>query len=223
MSTANHPTETYDCEVCEDPLPAHATVAGSFCSTTCLARHQGQKLLNKLESDHRFCYTCFSRLKTIDEPTDDWKHEKTSRVKSALDQGGTFIAGDNGQLVLNATQCEYSKTIDIQQVIGFQYGTEHATTGVVEDKVDDYIVIERRGLICRCGNIHHANREAAIQHSDIRTVARNFIHSLYLLHEGVVHDKHIDASRLVAELKDQVGAEDWDFALAVGHAIQGDG
>lgn len=224
MSTTNtHPTETYQCETCGGQTPAHAIVAGSFCSTECYARHRGQKLLNILEHDHRFCFTCFARLKTTERPSEQWTMDKASRVKSALDQGGEFAPGPRGRLVLDATRCEYNKTVDIQQIIGFQYGTKDATRGVIEDQIDDYLVIEREGLICTCGNTHHRNRETVIQHSDIKVVARNLLHSLEVLRREGVHDKHIDPHRLIQSLRDQVGNDEgdgWDFALAVGHAIQ---
>lgn len=221
MSTTNtHPTrETYLCEACGHPTPASATIAGSFCSTQCHARHRGQKLLNKLREDHTYCYTCFARLKTTEEPSEQWTQEKASRVVTALDQGATFVPGPGGQMVLDATRCEYSEVVDVNQITGFQYGTEHSTRGVIEDPVDDYRVIEREGLICRCGNTHHRNREEAIQTARIVEVARNLTESLHELQEAGVHDYDLDGRVLVKALRAQVDQEGWDFALAVGEAL----
>lgn len=221
MSTANPaPRETYQCETCGDPTPGHETVAGSFCSQSCHARHRGQKLLNKLEEDHTYCYSCFGRLKHVEEPSDEWRHRKNTPFEIALDQGATFTHGPDGSIVLDATPCRYRKAIDPDAVIGYQYGTENAQSGVVEDEIMEYVTIERPALICKCGNTHHATREEAIQSSDIVTVTRNLISSLHQLHDDGVHDHHINPHTLIQEIRDQVPKEGWDFAAAVGHAIQ---
>lgn len=272
MSTANtQHQETYECETCGGPRTRESSVAGSFCSTDCHARHRGRGILRELRRDHKYCFTCFARLKELDEPTEQWESDKASRVITACDQGATFVPGPDGQIVLDATDCEYSEVVDVNQIIGFQYGTEHVTTGVIDIPLDDDIDVEcthcertfrysgtnwsatcpncsqvtptpydpdydaserepqrvyehmtlsRTGLVCQCGNTHHSNRETVIQDTSIVDVARNLIASIEQLRDEGVHDHHINPGILVESLRDQVGDEGWDFALAVGHAIQ---
>lgn len=71
MSTATPtPPET---DVCDHPnctthYPPSEGING-HCTHTCATRHRGQRLLNLLRYDHRFCYKCFRQLKTIDKPS----------------------------------------------------------------------------------------------------------------------------------------------------------
>ncbi|SEV88249.1 Acylphosphatase [Halobacterium jilantaiense] len=97
----------------------------------CANRHGGRRLLNLVRDDHRYCYTCFSRLKDIQEPTEEWRTRKSTPQKIALDQGASFEQAAGGSLILDATACGYGKIIDPESVTGCQYATERATTGEV--------------------------------------------------------------------------------------------
>jgi len=69
-------TDEYDCGHCGGARTPYASVAGSFCSTECLRSHKQSKrareLLELLENDHRFCYTCFAHLKDVQQPPSRW-------------------------------------------------------------------------------------------------------------------------------------------------------
>ena len=64
QDTCAHP----DCEVEFDVTEA---VRGSYCSEACYYRHHGEKILRKLETDHRYCASCGRKLKDIEPSTDD--------------------------------------------------------------------------------------------------------------------------------------------------------
>lgn len=63
--------EEYDCEFdgCTATRTESSSVAGSYCSEECAARARGRKLLNILEHDHRFCWSCWRERKEIERPT----------------------------------------------------------------------------------------------------------------------------------------------------------
>jgi len=71
MSTTNTPS--YDCATpdCPNTFSPGDAVAGSFCSEACKHRHTGQKLLNAVQHDHKFCANCGTQLKEIEKPTDE--------------------------------------------------------------------------------------------------------------------------------------------------------
>lgn len=68
-------TETYRCSQCGGERDPRTSVKGSFCSTRCYEVHRRRKrardLLNTLRYDHRFCATCFRKIKTVDRPPAD--------------------------------------------------------------------------------------------------------------------------------------------------------
>ena len=56
------------------------------CSHECRLRDQGQKLLNLVKHDHRFCYTCFRKLKEVhDVPA--WKRRRIDPVTESVVTG----------------------------------------------------------------------------------------------------------------------------------------
>jgi len=68
MSVHRHRESTYRCAYCDDEI--EHTVAGSYCSERCHTAHKGQKALNNIRHDHRFCSTCFRPLKVVYRPDD---------------------------------------------------------------------------------------------------------------------------------------------------------
>lgn len=191
-STHPQPEEQQDrtCPTCDHQGLDAHTYRG-FCSPECYHRHRGRKLLNRFRDDHRFCFTCFRQLKRV---------EKAS---------------------VRHPDC----------VTGFQYRTEHARTGEITQRFDDYIDVpqeierynlhpSRTGTICKCGSTEHATREGIIQDSSFRTVVGNLYYGLEKFQREGVHDHTIDITELTQALRQQSEEEGWDFALAIGRAIQ---
>lgn len=79
MSAHTHPTPdqqdqpTYPCERegCAEEYLATATVRGSYCSLDCYHRAKGAKALSAIRRDHRFCATCYAKLKDVETPSAD--------------------------------------------------------------------------------------------------------------------------------------------------------
>jgi hypothetical protein len=70
MSTTQPKAYTCDRENCTEQFNA-GTGYNGHCSEYCYHAHRGEKVLNLLKYDHRFCHGDFSKLKTINRPTDE--------------------------------------------------------------------------------------------------------------------------------------------------------
>lgn len=72
MSVLNSPRGTCTCAQCGGERDPDASVKGSYCSQECHEEHRREKavnnVLNTIQYDHRFCFTCFRQLKEIDHP-----------------------------------------------------------------------------------------------------------------------------------------------------------
>jgi len=71
MSVTLTREETYRCELpdCDNTRTPSSSVAGSFCSQECAARHRGRAVLRDLRQDHRWCLSCWRERKEIERPT----------------------------------------------------------------------------------------------------------------------------------------------------------
>jgi len=220
-------SQTYNCEhdPCQGVRTAQGSVQGSYCSHECYLRAQGQALLNVIKHDHRYCYTCFRRLKDVHRPSEEWQDRKTQPVEIALDQGAEFTSGPDGILELDASECVYRKAIDPESVIGFQHWGEHATHGEVRIERPDGVPDDTRiGLVCTCGQTNHADRDDIIQGADIKAVVEHLHATLEALGEEGQHSTHVDLDTLVDVLYAQYQHDPgYDFPLAVGIAAEADG
>lgn len=93
MSIATHPPETrpgpvlYDCTnpECRGVVTPENAIQG-HCSHECRLHDQGQRLLNLIKHDHRFCFTCFRQLKrTHDIP--EWRRQDLEPVTESAFTG----------------------------------------------------------------------------------------------------------------------------------------
>jgi len=204
MSTHSTPTETYQCsrDACDRRFSRHAGVDGSFCSTQCRDAHHHRKaardILNQLERDHRFCFSCFARHKEVDKPP----------------AGHTVNIGPvdhPGRTTLLSKNC----------LIGFQYTTRWADEGQRTRSVDEYgrERLTGHGPTCECGNTHHRQHEPAIRDRFAYEIAHTtLVEAVAELRAEGKTDAHIDEDALDAALLDQGALAptdiDWEAALA---------
>lgn len=59
------------CTVCGEQYSIPNEAPRGYCSLECVDREKGQKILNLLKHDHRYCHGCFIQLKEIERPTDE--------------------------------------------------------------------------------------------------------------------------------------------------------
>lgn len=184
-----------DCTVVFDPA---ASYQGSFCSEDCAYRHRGQKVLNKIESDHRWCATCFRQIKTIDRP--EGKYELK-------------VEGPKGR---------NDENVKKDCLVGYQYKTEHTTWGVDEGRsesegrvFENPERIEFRRWACTCGNVDPTARNDILNEVDLQTTILSLLSCLrHLSDEGVIH-----TSPSWPRLRDTLREHGRDWQLAVGRAL----
>ncbi|MCF2208650.1 hypothetical protein KVP02_13490, partial [Halobacterium salinarum] len=194
-------------------------------SQDCADRHHGHRFLNTLRYDHRYCATCFARLKDVHSPSENWQTRKREPVEIALEQGGKFVAAGDGTLELDATACEHHQTIDPEQVTGFQSFTSAGTIGEVRKETPAGMPDDtRQGTICSvCGNASLSESDDILRRADIKAVARNLLaaaRSVYA--EGQTEHELTDQVfvRVLREQHEESGG--LDFALAAGRGIHAD-
>jgi hypothetical protein len=139
--SATASVETYACSECGDDRTPATSVRGSFCSAACYYRHRGRQALRAIQQDHRFCGSCFRRVKTTSRPSDDRlrRHDVPRRIREAF--------------------------------VGYQDATEHATVAVDEfDGLDEHAVLRKTGtrLACRCGTVDPQDEHAVLRELDVR-------------------------------------------------------
>lgn len=59
------------CAACRCYVNPRKAVRGAYCSADCYYREKGRKALKNLEKDHRYCRTCFAKVKDLEKPDDD--------------------------------------------------------------------------------------------------------------------------------------------------------
>jgi hypothetical protein len=108
-------------------------------------------------------------------------------------------------------------------VIGFEYGTEHAESGEKTRSVDEYghERLVAHGIVCRCGNGHHAQAEAAMQTRFAYEYLPALATAVDELHAEGKTDATVDVDALDAALtahvlpvEDAPDSVDWEIVLA---------
>ncbi|WP_436933675.1 hypothetical protein [Halovenus marina] len=87
MSTVDLvPEQRYECalEECDQERTPSTSIAGSYCSDECAARAAGRALLQDIEQDHRFCWSCFRQRKSIERPTAEAKRGRGRWTAEAM-------------------------------------------------------------------------------------------------------------------------------------------
>ena len=162
-----------------------------FCSGRCEYRALAESVLDVLRYDHRFCASCFNRLKTVTEP------------RQVTEWGGT-------------TGSRYLADQDVVQeaFVGMAYPTKHAMLSVAaqgggneetntapeEFAPNDQTYRQRRN--CECGVGHHAMRDWPLSKADALDAARNLAGSLTELRDELSAGSPAEAER----------ARRWEFS-----------
>lgn len=185
MSSNTPPaTEAYFCQQCGGPRSPDASVGGSFCSERCLYRHKGEKALRQIRSDHRFCATCFRRLKTVSRPAD-----------SRLEDAGL-------------------SRLTREAFVGYQYRTEHATDGVdevaAEERPSDRRLAYSR-TSCECGTVDPSDRHEVLRQLDPKQTVQSLWRCLVELErDGTLTHRPSRGAYLEALRKTDL---DWSYAI----------
>ncbi|OYR76127.1 hypothetical protein DJ71_18535 [Halorubrum sp. E3] len=217
----------YECSYsnCDEIFTKGMGIRSSFCSVACFYRHRGRNALNKIESDHRFCATCFRRVKTTSEPSEDWADRGASPMDAAL-ANGAVLANAGGEITLDATECSDARPTATDSAVGYQYPTPE-TTFVVDIVAGEnpYSRIERGGWGCRCGNVDLGERHAVLEDVEIDTILPSLWRCLVTLVEaGAIGPDDVDVNAQLKERLLRGAREHWrDWEFTIGYTLYGAG
>lgn len=220
MSVTTSPErQLVQCGQCDDQYPQTESVAGSFCSQDCHLRSKGEGALAQIDSDHRFCSTCYRQVKTVERPPDAWVEDATSMIQAALDAGATVTQYD-GHLALDATDAATRRRTAGESVIGYQYPTESARPAEDIRPVQGTDRIERtqtRGVYgCECGAIDLRKHDGTLASIEGADMVFNLAACLRHLHAEGALQRQARVGPLVDAL-----LESKDLSLAVGASLYG--
>jgi len=204
-------TTTYDCAYCDDEYQTPG-FQGSFCSPHCFYAKKGDDALNLLRHNHTVCPTCGNELKSVEPPSDDWKHRKGSALDVALQNGGT-LTKDHGQQVLDLTEVSGSRPVPVESVCGFQYRTEHACTVEQTHEIDDYTEVVTTGTGCECGTTDLFTIDNDIQEIALTETLANYVRRFRAFWEEGQLDQRLDKRKFFEAYKD---SRDIRYAVGVG-------
>lgn len=183
------------CGYCGHFCNPKRTVKESFCSHYCYYAHKGEKALNRIRSDHRWCATCFRAVKDIERPPEG------ESVHVEPPELAGHVPGDTDGDVL----------------IGYQYRTEHTVWGVDDFGTDAVPTLKRQRWSCECGNVDPAERDDILERVDLGATIHRCYQCLRDCHASGALDDSPDKDRFEAALQ----REGADFPYAIGYALHG--
>ncbi len=211
MSMAQASTET--CKECGDEMERY--YSPGYCSEDCFHRNQAKEALEVVRRDHKYCGTCLRRIKSVEEPTDDWEHKHGSKTDAAIERGAEYHNVDDVGISLDVTDCYGAPRTSVESVIGFQYRTEHAETAVKEfDGPHQWTRIKQTGTSCKCGNTDPSETVDILQECEPAVVLANYVRTFRRLEAEGKIDSRIDKDVLFSTFR-----ETRDLELSLGRAL----
>jgi len=153
------------CAWCDEERDPQASVRGSFCSRDCWLRHKGDKALNQLRHDHRFCVSCGRQLKELEEPPDE-----TLRQINGAESTHSLVGYQ-----YRTPQADIG---EIQRDGPTEY----------QDRI-------HTGTICECGVTDGREADPDLRQLEIDTVLKNLATTLLALWDEGAIDKKLDVRR----------------------------
>lgn len=170
--------DIHQCEFCDGHYPLGIGFNRRFCHRECKYRSIARDLLTKIKYDHRYCRSCFRKLKEVTPPT---------LTKKSAQQGKTIPDCATGR------QAYYNHAVE-------DFRNVHDTP---DDRSYPSTVLQSR-MTCSCPVNHHAvvdrpagglSKDDAIQHTVRLTDA------LDALYDEQAHDVEYDTDVLFSFVK----------------------
>lgn len=180
-ATTTPPGQSYEicqCEFCDGYYPHSIGFNRRFCRRDCKYRSIARDLLTKIKFDHRYCASCYRKLKTISPPT---LTEKSARKGKPIPDAAIGRQNYHDHAVP-----------DVRNVS--RGSAEHSYPSVIPEV----------RMTCSCPVNHHTtvdrptgglSKSDAIQHTDRLT------DTLDALYEEQVHDTEYDTDVLFSFVK----------------------
>lgn len=129
VQTARSKTDSCARDGCDVTFNVYNAVDGSYCSRDCADAASGAALLKHIQTDHKYCASCFGVKKDIEPPKPESEFKESG--------GGWVPTGDD-----SATLERYGQEVTIRSAVGFEHVTERAERGPW-------------GVECICGAVSH--------------------------------------------------------------------
>lgn len=186
---------TDECKHCNTSIETF--YAPGYCSEYCFYASKGGNVLEtNVTNDHKFCSTCFRKIKSVSRPGNVRVHTPPADHPGATAQ-------------------------DKNLFIGWQYPTpnmEIAEASIGGSDGDRLVRPERLGYTrwsCCCGNVDPGERDGILEDIELDTIVANLYRSLQDCYDRGAIDHAPDWAELQAALR-----EEWrDWAYAAGRAL----
>ena len=183
------------CSYCDGPFPDGVDDDTNYCSRGCYIRGRGKAALNRIESDHTWCATCFRQIKEVEKPP--WNFELKVPAPQHAGRGAENEVRD----------C----------LVGYQYPTEHMELAVDDFSSDPRRPLERQRWGCECGQVDPGERDAVLEAVDLQTTILSLHHCLDALAEKGALQESPSWPRMREALAEH--GRDWEYVI--GYALYG--
>lgn len=207
MSVTNQ-TSTERCKDCGEQM--NDFYSPGYCSHECYYRKRGEDAMDVVRDDHRICATCLRYLKDIERPPEDWKEERGSSLRVAMNRGAEYHSVDEQTIALDVSELNKIPVTAVDSVIGFEYGTENAEGVVKEIEVDEHTRVCTHGVGCICGNTDPSETFEYAREVEPKQLLVNFITTFRRLEAEGHIDRRIDKDVFFDAFRD---SRDWEYAL----------
>jgi len=215
MSVQGQDPETDVCGVCDDEYEIPSAAPRGYCSDECYYAEKGNAALRQIDSDHTLCASCFRYIKTTSAPSQTWLEDRSDKVQTALDNGGSLESDESGQLTLDVTDATDTRQTAAGSIVGFQHTTEHTSWGsdIRETDCGNELVYQR--WICSCGNVDVGERDEILASLDLQDTLTNLLQRLYELNSRGAIGGDFDHT----EFLDAFDKEDLNWSYAIGRGL----
>lgn len=150
QSNTDSPHEQCTCQYCDDEYRLVDGYNRNYCSLKCRYNSAAHGVIRTIRFDHRFCGSCFRKLKEIDAPVSNETPKKMSQRFRDADQWGTY----------HADECMGGRTGEetgIDESYHWGIGEEFTLADPVNgDWSNTTTGGQKTTKVCECGVTHHS-------------------------------------------------------------------
>ena len=141
--------EICQCEFCDGHYPYRRGLSRTYCRWRCYGRDIATDLLNTVRRDHRYCSSCFRKLKDVYPPEPDTAPQS---VWAKVSPGTPEFGHHHSDI------CVGGRTGREEARPGYDWGVgeQFALADPVGDEWSAEPIGEKSTKVCECGVTHHA-------------------------------------------------------------------
>lgn len=212
--------DAYECTRCENEYDYYEGYSGDHCSSECYYHDEAADIVTQLRYDHRYCATCYRKLKDVYPPG----RKATSSLVVYDDAADSPGDDDYAFMKEDVPDC----------AIGRAYPRPHTVRAQAEtlrpnhyDPDPDPVAVDlgRMRSTCKCGVTHHSTIERPITKDEAIEAAKHLSDAVDDLYRTGDHDHDHDRETLLYRVGEQktdpeIRFEDQSLIIrALGDAI----